>query len=66
MKDLFGDRRCSDAIIQFLRSTEIGRRFSERGGDNVIGYIVTQSILPSFTLPTGRPRPQPTPQKFKC
>jgi hypothetical protein len=31
MKDLFGDRRCSEAIIQFLRSTEIGRRFRERG-----------------------------------
>jgi hypothetical protein len=31
MKDLFGDRRCSEAVIQFLRSTEVGRRFRERG-----------------------------------
>jgi hypothetical protein len=31
MKDLFGDRRCSEAILQFLRSTEIGRRVRERG-----------------------------------
>jgi ribonuclease HI len=31
IKDLFGDRRCSEPIIQFLRSTEIGRRFRERG-----------------------------------
>jgi hypothetical protein len=31
MKDLFGDRRCSDGVIQFLRSTEVGRRFRERG-----------------------------------
>jgi hypothetical protein len=31
IKDLFGDRRCSEAIIQFLRSTEIGLRFRERG-----------------------------------
>jgi hypothetical protein len=30
MKDLFGDRRCSEQIIQFLRSTGIGRRFRER------------------------------------
>jgi hypothetical protein len=29
MKDLFGDRRCSEAVIQFLRSTEVGRRFQE-------------------------------------
>jgi hypothetical protein len=31
MKNLFGDRRCSEAVIQFLRSTEVGRRFRERG-----------------------------------
>jgi hypothetical protein len=31
MKDLFGDRRCSEAVIQFLRLTEVGRRFRERG-----------------------------------
>jgi hypothetical protein len=31
MKDLFGDRRCSEAVIQFLCSTEVGRRFRERG-----------------------------------
>jgi hypothetical protein len=31
MKDHFGDRRCSEAVIQFLRSTEVGRRFRERG-----------------------------------
>jgi hypothetical protein len=31
MKDLFGDSRCSETILQFLRSTEIGRRFRERG-----------------------------------
>jgi hypothetical protein len=30
-KDLFGDRRCSEPIIQFLRSTEIGHRLRERG-----------------------------------
>jgi hypothetical protein len=27
----FRFRRCSEAIIQFLRSTEIGRMFRERG-----------------------------------
>jgi hypothetical protein len=27
MNDLFGDRRCSEAAMQFLRSTEVGRRF---------------------------------------
>jgi hypothetical protein len=31
MKDLFGDRRCSEAILEFLRSTEIGRRVRDRG-----------------------------------
>jgi hypothetical protein len=31
MKDLFGDRRCSEAILQFLRSTDIGRRVRDRG-----------------------------------
>jgi hypothetical protein len=31
MKDDFGDRRCSEAVIQFLRSTEVGRRFRDRG-----------------------------------
>jgi hypothetical protein len=31
MKDFFGDCRCSNAVIQFLRSTEVGRRFRERG-----------------------------------
>jgi hypothetical protein len=31
MKDLLGDRPCSEAVIQFLRSTEVGRRFRERG-----------------------------------
>jgi hypothetical protein len=31
MKNLFGDRRCSEAVIQFLRSMEVKRRFRERG-----------------------------------
>jgi hypothetical protein len=31
MKDHFGDHRCSERVIQFLRSTEVGRRFRERG-----------------------------------
>jgi hypothetical protein len=31
MKDLFEDRRCSEVVIQFLRSTEVGCRFRERG-----------------------------------
>jgi hypothetical protein len=31
MMDLFGGRRSSEAVIQYLRSTEVGRRFRERG-----------------------------------
>jgi hypothetical protein len=39
MKDLFGDRRCGEAVIQFLRSTEVGRRFRERGLEEDSGYL---------------------------
>jgi hypothetical protein len=44
MKDLFGDRRCSEAVIQCLRSTEVGRRFRERGleEDHPGGYGIPQ------------------------
>jgi hypothetical protein len=31
IKDLLWDRRCSAAVIDFLRATEIGRRCRERG-----------------------------------
>jgi hypothetical protein len=31
IKDLLWDRRCSAAVIEFFRSTEIGRRYCERG-----------------------------------
>jgi hypothetical protein len=45
IKDLFGDRRCSEPIIQFLRSTKIGRRFRERGleDDPFIYFIYLMS-----------------------
>jgi hypothetical protein len=31
IKDLLWDRRCSEAVVQYLCTTEIGRRFRERG-----------------------------------
>jgi hypothetical protein len=31
IKDLLWDRRCSETVVQYLRATEIGRRFRERG-----------------------------------
>jgi hypothetical protein len=31
IKDLLWDRPCSEAVVQYLRATEIGRRFRERG-----------------------------------
>jgi hypothetical protein len=31
IKDLLWDRRCGEGVIGFLRSTEIGRRYRERG-----------------------------------
>jgi hypothetical protein len=31
IKDLLWDRRCSEAVVQYLRATEIGRRVRERG-----------------------------------
>jgi hypothetical protein len=31
MKDLLWDGRCSEALIQDRRATEIGQRFRERG-----------------------------------
>jgi hypothetical protein len=31
IKDLLWDRRCSEAVVQYLCATEIGRRFREQG-----------------------------------
>jgi hypothetical protein len=42
MKNLFGDHRYSEAVIQFRHSTEVGRRFRERelDDDNPGGYWI--------------------------
>jgi hypothetical protein len=44
IKDLLWDRRCSAAVIEFFRSTEIGRRYRERGQeeDDPGGELNTQ------------------------
>jgi hypothetical protein len=44
IKDLLWDRRCSAAVIEFFRSTEIGRRYRERGQeeDDPGGELDTQ------------------------
>jgi hypothetical protein len=34
IKDLLCDRRCSEAVVRYLRATEIGRRVHERGQED--------------------------------
>jgi hypothetical protein len=44
IKDLVWDRRCSEAVIEFFRSTDMGRRYLERGQEenDAGGYIDMQ------------------------
>jgi hypothetical protein len=37
IKDLLWDRRCSEAAVQYLGATEIGRRVHERGQEDDLG-----------------------------